>query len=63
MRSSSNQRAVWVTAAVMAASLLAATVMAADADGPAAACLAVSAAAGKPGCSADGKCRFPAQLP
>lgn len=59
---SPDQRAVWVTAAVMAASLLAATVMAADAGGPAAACPAV-AATGKPGCETGGKCRFPGQLP
>lgn len=60
---SPDQRAVWVTAAVMAASLLAATVMAADAGGPASACPVVSAAAGKPACNADGRCRFSGQLP
>ena len=70
-----DRHAVWLTAAVMVASLLAATVPALDATGaPAAGCGAAAdqpraaaclqrAAQGQPGCKATGSCRYTGQLP
>lgn len=58
-----DRHALWLTAAVMAASLLAATVPVMDARGQPVTGCAPAPAAGKPGCEAAGRCRFTGQLP
>lgn len=70
-----DRHAVWWTAAVMVASLLAATVPSLDATGaPMAGCSAAAGLAaatdcgprpaqGQPGCKTTGSCRYTGQLP